>query len=720
MRKIILKFVPVFFLFASLFMASCEPKKEAAQNAENVIERQFGKEISDRVKVTIDKANQKKQTFSLEVRNNKIYITANSNVNACRAFYDYIKSKGYGIVHWSGKRCELPEKLKNETYEKSSPFKYHYYFNVVTHGYTTAFWDWNRWEREIDWMALHGINTPLVPGAHEAILQRVFLKYGFTQAEVNEYLSGPAFFPWNKMGNISNWQGNVPTSYWGKQIKLQHQILDRMAELGMEPIVPGFSGFVPKSITRLHPSCKVHFAEWAGFDNEYLARSILPSTPQFKELTKLYVQEWEKEFGKAHLYLIDSFNEIDIPVEENTPTEMEEISQFAYSTYEALKEANADAKWVIQGWTFPFHMKDGKRYWTAPRLKALFSKVPKSKLLILDLANEYNKYRWKIDPNWKKYNGFDGHDWVYSFIPNMGGRSGITGILNDYGNMLQDAKQYANHGNMVGFGFAPEGIENNEVVYELLSDVPWQEKGIDLNKWLKTYTKAKYGESDLMHSAWVKLNESVYNEFCSNPIYNYTFRDLKQGKRLVHASEEASKAVEYFVNNAEKLKQKNGLLQNDVVEFTAYYLGVYADDLILKMKKEKNIQLSEELKQVLLDVDKLLAWHPNMKMSTWLNYAKMWGDTPAEKSYYEANAKRLITTWGGWLNGYARKQWNGLIAEYYVPRIELTYNQKANKDEVLDWEEKWINAPYSAEVNKIENDVYAYCAQLLKKYVLTK
>jgi hypothetical protein len=24
-----------------------------------------------------------------------------------------------------------------------------------------AFWNWSRWEQEIDWMALHGVNLPL-------------------------------------------------------------------------------------------------------------------------------------------------------------------------------------------------------------------------------------------------------------------------------------------------------------------------------------------------------------------------------------------------------------------------------------------------------------------------------------------------------------------------------------------------------------------------------
>ena len=36
-----------------------------------------------------------------------------------------------------------------------------FYMNYCTFSYTTAFWDWKRWEREIDLMALSGINMPM-------------------------------------------------------------------------------------------------------------------------------------------------------------------------------------------------------------------------------------------------------------------------------------------------------------------------------------------------------------------------------------------------------------------------------------------------------------------------------------------------------------------------------------------------------------------------------
>jgi alpha-N-acetylglucosaminidase len=37
-----------------------------------------------------------------------------------------------------------------------------------------VWWDWERWEKEVDWMALQGINLPLAFTGQEAIWQKVF------------------------------------------------------------------------------------------------------------------------------------------------------------------------------------------------------------------------------------------------------------------------------------------------------------------------------------------------------------------------------------------------------------------------------------------------------------------------------------------------------------------------------------------------------------------
>lgn len=44
---------------------------------------------------------------------------------------------------------------------------------MCTQSYSFLWWDWARWEQEIDWMALNGINLALAWSGQEAIWQRV-------------------------------------------------------------------------------------------------------------------------------------------------------------------------------------------------------------------------------------------------------------------------------------------------------------------------------------------------------------------------------------------------------------------------------------------------------------------------------------------------------------------------------------------------------------------
>ena len=58
-------------------------------------------------------------------------------------------------------------------------------------------------------------------------------------------------------------------------------------------------------------------------------------------------------------------------------------------------------------------------------------------------------------------------------VPNFGGKNTMTGDLDMYASSSVKALRAANKGNLIGFGSAPEGLENNEVVYELLADMGW-------------------------------------------------------------------------------------------------------------------------------------------------------------------------------------------------------------------------------------------------------
>ena len=700
------KLIYISLLAFVMFSCTANDSVKTEQAATNVLIRTIGENDASKFEFKYVKT-EAHDSYSIRVENNRVYVSGSSATAMCRGAYDYLRNECNSVISWSGNRINVPEQLPVVDKKGNAPFKYRYYMNTVTHGYTTPYWGWERWEKEIDWMAMHGMNMPLIGGAHEAILYRVFEKIGLTQDEILDYFSGPAYFPWNRMGNIGGWDGPPPASFFNKQIELNHKMLDRMRELEMHPIVHAFAGFVPKGISRVYPDENVRELGWGGFEEK--VHILSPESDLFMKIGKMYIEEWEKEFGKQEFYLADSFNEMDVPLSDDPEIAKKELAAYGEAVYKPIREANPDAVWVMQGWTFPYHRdKDGKLFWTPERLRAMLSKIPDDKLLILDMANEYNALFWKIDYSWKIYQGFFGKQWIYSFIPNMGGNVPLNGVLDFYATAPKQALQYKYKGNLVGFGFAPEGIENNEVVYELLSDWGWRTEEIDLDSWLEMYCKARYGGyPPEMKKSWDLLRKSCYGTFTDHPRFRYQFRPGKKGKGTVHQSEDFTKAVKMFLACSEELKG-NELYVFDAIELGTQLLGLEVDNKLYAAQsapRSESFKLYEEAISELKFIDRLLASHPNHKLGNWVELARNFGNTPEEKQYYESDAKRLITTWGGDVNEYAARTWNGLIGTYYAKRWEMWLNAKKKNTgfDMLKGEEEWIQSEYINETIPFDN-----------------
>ena len=87
-----------------------------------------------------------------------------------------------------------------------------------------------------------------------------------------------------------------------------------------------------------------------------------------------------------------------------------------------------------------------------------------------------------------------------------------------YASSSAEALHNENKGNLVGFGSAPEGLENNEIVYELLSDMGWSSEEVDLDEWCRSYCLARYGSDDArLLKAMSLLRESVWSNLYSYP-----------------------------------------------------------------------------------------------------------------------------------------------------------------------------------------------------------
>ncbi|MBR6016882.1 MAG: alpha-N-acetylglucosaminidase N-terminal domain-containing protein, partial [Prevotella sp.] len=170
-------------------------------------------------------------TFTIACDGEKIDISGTDNV-AIAAGINWFLQHHAGInISWNNPSDRLPEKLPvvaPETHTASVDFRYS--LNFCTHSYSMAFWDWNRWQQEIDWMALHGINLPLIITGMESVWKEVLMGgYGYENlAQVNEFVTGPAYFGWFFMNNMTAWGGPLPESWYEQRAELGRKIFQRL------------------------------------------------------------------------------------------------------------------------------------------------------------------------------------------------------------------------------------------------------------------------------------------------------------------------------------------------------------------------------------------------------------------------------------------------------------------------------------------------------------
>ena len=96
--------------------------------------------------------------------------------------------------------------------------------------------------------------------------------------------------------------------------------------------------------------------------------------------------------------------------------------------------------WVTQGWTFGYQHD----FWDRSSLQALLSRVPDDKMIIIDLGNDYPKWVWGTEQTWKNHDGFYGKKWIFSYVPNFGGKD-------------PDDRRFADVCYLVGRGFCTAG-----------------------------------------------------------------------------------------------------------------------------------------------------------------------------------------------------------------------------------------------------------------------
>lgn len=642
----------------------------------------------------------------------QVQIQGSSGVALASGLHWYLKYSCNCSVSWgvagSGNNLALPSRLPalSKPLAMQSPVKYRYYLNVCTHSYSSVWWQWDRWEQEIDWMALHGINLPLSSTGQEYVFAEVFKALGLNDTDLEHFFVGPAFLAWGRMGNIQGWGGPLDPAWRKAQAELQKKIVERQRMFGMLPILPGFAGFVPDGIKRIYPTANLtKSADWAGFPHQYTNVYFLsPLDSLYKTIGRMVIRRVTAEFGTDHIYNADTFNEMSPPSAD--PTYLAAASR---AVYEGMAAEDPQALWVMQGWSFVFD-----KFWEdKSRVRSYLSGVSDKDMLILDLASDNN-------PEWSKTDSYFGKEFVWCMLHNGGGVRGLYGNLTQYSS--DPLLALATPGNtMVGVGMTMEAIEQNPVVYELMSEMGWRSEAFDIVEWVQRYAERRYGLAAGLSSvgeAWELLREATYNQSVIDYGWFGFTPGLGMGYGGVANAAKEVEALRLFLQSAlTKGYAPNGPWQYDCVDLTRQVLANTFRDIYAQFDaaysayaahKTYTVDQLKSLGSALLtligDIDEILATNPNYLLGTWIQSALSWADTPDQALHYQFNARNQITLWGpdGQITDYATKHWADLVRSYYQPRWTLfitsvlqavyagrEFDAARYRGELLQLEQKW-------------------------------
>nr|WP_183982754.1 alpha-N-acetylglucosaminidase [Sphingomonas jinjuensis] len=708
------------------------PRDARTVAAHAVLERLIGTRASEFDFRLVPARSGDRDSYSVTASRGRVTVIASSPVALVRGAYAYLEGIGAASVSWEGDRIALPARLPDRAARRvATAFAHRLYLNTCTFGYTTPYWDWPRWQREIDWMALHGIDMPLAMEGQEAVWQALWQEQGLSAAEVGDHLSAPPFLPWQRMGNIAGYRAPLPQRWIGAKRDLQRRILARMRALGMQPVLPAFAGYVPKAFADRHPNARIYrMRAWEGFPPTYW---LDPADPLFATLAARYQRLYRETYGAGRYYLADAFNEMIPPVADDggdaqgqsygdstansraaasaVPAAQRDrrLADYGRRLYRSIVATQPDAVWVMQGWLFGAD----KNFWTPDAIKAFLSAVPDDRMLILDIGND------RYPGVWRNSSAFDGKSWVYGYVHNYGGSNPVYGDLDFYARDVAAVQADPGRGRLAGFGMFPEGLHSNSIVYDRAYDAAWPDR--QDGDWLVRHFRARYGEaSPALLTAWRAIEQGVYRTRYWSP----RWWNERAGAYLLFKRPTAT-VVGFDDRPGDMAALRRGidgllalppaslrapLLVQDLVDLTRHYATMAIDRQIqravaayTRRDLAEGDRATAQVRRMTLAVDHLLG-NQQETLADWTDAARAAGTTPAEATYHLAAAKAQIGVWGGegHLADYASKAWQGMYADYYLPRWSQfladiraaavagrPFDDTASRARIAAWEAAW-------------------------------
>lgn len=666
-----------------------------------------------------------RDTYEVETTGGVVILRGNSGVAQASAFYHYLKEFCHAHVSWNGDNLALPAQLPSvpAKIRVVSPVVHRMAYNYCTHGYTMPFWNEAQWDRELDWLALHGINRILIIEGQEAVWQNTFTRFGHSAEEMRKWLCSPVHQPWQFMQNM---EGVLPPpqSLIEARARVGRYLVGRCKALGIEPVLQGYYGMVPTGFAARHPEARV-FPQggWAGGNRR--PDMLDPGDPLFQPIAKAFMEEQRKVYGDCLYLAADPFHEGGSSKGMDRGT-----------VYKRIQEAMLD---------FDPRITLVKQCWQTSN-KEMFDAGNKERSLALDLNCDYR-------PFWRKANGYDGTPWTWCFLYNFGGNLALEGdpvkLAADFGDTLRDPGR----GRLEGTALVPEGSQTNPLMYELMTEMAWRGAPENVAAWVNSYLQARYGERNpSAEKAWSRILATAYRTppaespinsiITGRPRLDPTLRGRtwSPGSRVSYDNRKLAEAWSNLAAAAGGLGTRDGY-RYDLADVGRQVLTNHTRtvfDQLLAAARARDVAAFRKQKDQLLgliaDLDELTGTRREWLMGAWVGDARRWGTNPDEVAYMDRIARMILTTWvenpQTDLADYANREWNGLLGEYYLPRWKrfLEAEEKALVDgHDLDQakfdrergaaEVAWIRSAGPTMAAKPVGDTLEVTRRLIRKYI---
>ena len=678
-----------------------------------------------------------------------VRIEGSDHVALARGAYAFLKQAGAASMSWEGDRVALPARFADFDSGRVEPsFTHRAYLNPCTYGYTTPWWDWPRWEREIDWMALHGVDMPLALEGQEHVWRALWREAGLTDEQLAGHFSAAPFAPWQRMGNIEGYLAPLSPAWIDSKRDLQLRILERMRTFGMKPVLPAFAGYVPKAFAERHPEARIYrMRSWESYPGTYW---LDPADPLFAKLAGRFLSLYGATYGDGDFYLADPFNETLPPLTDDgsdvrdalygdatanktvatpaaPPAQRDErLARYGKAIYDSIRQTRPDATWVMQGWPFGAD----RAFWSAEAISAFLCDVPNDRLMILDIGND------RYPDVWTRAQAFCGKRWIYGYVHNYGGSNPVYGDLDFYQRDLKSLLARTDTQSLDGFGAFPEGLHSNSVVYEYLYDLAWGGLDKTPSDWLPGYLRARYGKvtpalieawSDLIAGCfrtrywttrWWRKEAGAYLLF-KRPAIELAEFEGHPGDRAA-----LSRAVDKLAKLAGDYPE-GSLLHYDLIDAARHLASLEIDRLLqqtIAAYRRTDLAAGDKTRDraaaLATAIDTLIGTQQE-SLATWTADAARFAANDAEAADFVRQSRLLITVWGGSgaLHDYASKAWQGLYKDFYLARWTLFFDElrRAGKDfdqpalqaGLVAWEQAWAESGAPAARRKPSHPLQA-------------